>query len=81
MSKTYTFKIVSVCDGGEHIRVRILEDGVVAGVRVIDRSNVLIDDTALTDIMENLFKRAIKNASATTAAARKTAIESIQVIL
>lgn len=81
MAKTYTFKIVAVCDGGEHIRVRILEDGVATGVRVINKTDVLTDDTVLTDIMENLFKRAIKNASATTATARKTAIEAIQVTL
>lgn len=81
MAQTYTFKIISVCSGGEHITIRVLEDGVAAGTMIVAKSEIA--DTQLTakDVAPWLFKKAIQNAGATTAAGRKTAIESAQVVL
>lgn len=81
MAKTYTFKIVSVCAGGEHVQVRLLEDGISLGVYKLDKTDMLNSAVKVPDMMESLIYRILKNSGATTAAARKTAIEGASIIL
>jgi len=81
VAKTYTFKVVQACSGGEHIRIRILEDGVAIGVFMLTRTSIMTDDTAPKDLVENLLKRIVKNSSATTYAGYVTDIESASITL
>lgn len=81
MAQTYTFKIVSVCPGGEYITVRILEDGVSIGTKIITRSEIASNDLTAHDVLPWFLKKIVANSGATTAAQRKTAIEAASVIL
>ena len=78
---TYTFKVASVCTGGEHITIGLYRDGSKVGTKQITKSEALTDDADLKDVIILLIKKAISSSSSTTAAQRKAAIEAIQVTL
>jgi len=77
---TYTFKVESVCTGGEHIGIGLYKDSVKVGTKQITRSEATTDDADLKDVIIYLIKRAIKDNNANTAAKRKAAIEGVQVV-
>lgn len=49
---TYTFRIVNTCSGGEHIRIRVLEDGSAITTKVLNRSDIIGTKLTLEDVME-----------------------------
>ena len=77
---TYTVKIESVCAGGEHIAIGLYKDGVKIKTKQINKSDAITDDADLTDVILFLIKRSIADNTANTAAKRKAAIESLQVV-
>lgn len=74
---TYTFKVESVCTGGEHISIGLYKDGEIIGMKQITQTEAITDDADLKDIIIYIIKRAIKDKNASTNVQRKIAIESI----
>jgi hypothetical protein len=78
---TYTFRVISTCAGGEHIRIRVLEDGTAITSRVLNRTDIIDTKLTIDEVMEYLIHKIVKNSGATTPAQRKTAIEAASVVL
>jgi hypothetical protein len=82
MAKSYTFKIKSVCPGGEHVTIDIYLDGELYKTRTVSREDINTGEYQTWDkIMTLLIAKAIKHSGAKTDAEYVSAIESASIIL
>ena len=81
MAETFTFKILSVCSGGEHINVRVLKDGSALTTKTINKTDIINTELTWHEVLPFLLNKIVANSGATTAAQRKTAIEGASITL
>jgi len=77
----YSFKIESVCAGGEHITLGLYRDAVKVGTKPLTKTEAMASDADFSDVAIYLIRKAINEHNATTPLQRKAAIEGIQVTL
>lgn len=73
---TYTVKIDSVCSGGEHIRLKVLRDGVEVKKFGVTRTDMLTNNLTWEEVLPFFLRQTIKKSGATTLAQAKTAVEA-----
>jgi len=78
---TYTFKVESVCTGGEHVTISLYKDAVKVGTKEVTRTDLRELDVTVAEAVLFLMRQSIKDRNASTAAQIKKAIEGIQVSL
>ena len=79
---TYTFKIVSVCEGGEHITINVLRNGEAYKTRTLSREDIATGEFQTWDkIASLLIAKRLKSSGATTDAEYISAIESMVIEL
>lgn len=82
MADKYTFKIASVCSGGEHITVEALRNGEKYKTRTLSREDIATGEFQTWDkIASLLIAKIIKGSGATTDAEYISAIENAEVVL
>jgi hypothetical protein len=78
---TYTFNVLGVCSGGEHITVHIYKDGVAVKKVALSRTAVLEADPNIEEALGFFVRQAVKTAKVSASTQIKTAIEAIVVTL
>lgn len=78
---TYTFAIVHICPGGEHIDIQVYKDGIAADLLHVTDTEMANNNFQWRDVAPFLLQTAIQNAGAITMSEREAAIDAMQVIL
>ena len=82
MADKYTFKIASVCSGGEHITVEVLRNGEKYKTRTLSREDIATGEyQKWENIMTLLIAKAIKHSGATTEEEYLKAINNMVITL
>ena len=82
MADKYTFKVVSVCEGGEHLNIDILRNGEAYKSMSVSRSEIQTGNyKTWPEISPLLIAKILKSAGTTTDEEHITAIEGAEIIL